>query len=122
MKEGEVVDFSKYYELAEDDYDFLLLLLNQTYLDYSNTVERYQVLVNERDLVNLTRLIHKIKPTLVMFELVALEAKIAHHKNVLLQNGHEDDINTLTNQIVADLEHVLVEISEKCLEIKSIIV
>jgi hypothetical protein len=119
MKIGGMVNFSKYYELADEDDDFLLLLLNQTYLDYSNTAERYLVLVKERDLVNLGRVIHKIKPTLVMFELNELESKIEHHKSVLFTNGPEDEINELTQQIVADLELVLVEISEKCLAIKS---
>lgn len=122
MKVGGMVNFYKYYELAEGDVDFLLLLLNQTYLDYSNTAERYLVLVKERDLLNLGRVIHKIKPTLVMLELIALEVKIDHHKILLHNHGSENEINALTQEIVSDLEFVMMEISAQCLAVKSKIV
>jgi CO dehydrogenase/acetyl-CoA synthase gamma subunit (corrinoid Fe-S protein) len=114
-----MVSFYKYYELADNDNEFLMQLLQQTLLDYQNACERYPELVKMRDIDNLGRLTHKIKPTMTLFGLNDLDLLITSHKTLLKDGASDEVLQPISAVILKNLETVVSEIEAKLTEIKS---
>jgi signal transduction histidine kinase/CheY-like chemotaxis protein/HAMP domain-containing protein len=115
-----LVNFDKYYELADSDNDFLIQLIQQTLLDFQTAVERYPILVAEKDHQNLSRLAHKIKPTMFLFKLFELESLISNHRELLQVDTSEKVLAEILNQIIGDFDLIIQEIENKLKFVKGL--
>lgn len=116
------VNFNKYHELAEGDNDFLLLLLQQTLIEFEIFKIKYPELVLLQDEISLGKLVHKVKPTLIMFELDEFLNDIQSNREQLKNSASDIDINNSMLKISASIDKIINELGNKILEIKILLV
>lgn len=112
-----IVSFAKYLELVEGDNDFLVQILSQTLSDYKQAIETLQKLYIENDTVSISRLAHKLKPSIqllginqisLMFStLIERMNKFDENSNLALQ-----DLFNFINQTIDEIATKIKETNE----------
>ncbi len=115
-----MVSFDKFIALADNDDEFLLQLLNQSLSDYVALNDQYHKLVKLRDTDKLSRIIHKIKSTMILLGLIELEATLKSHSAMLVNTTTDESIDEITVQISKSLNQVIAEIQFKIDEISTL--
>lgn len=112
-----IVSFAKYHELSDGDNEFLLSLLQQTLIEFQLFTQKYPELVELKDEQNLSRLVHKIKPTLVLLELDNLSREIQENRDILKSEQDINIQNALLSKIKIDLNLILKQLEDKIAEL-----
>lgn len=120
-KEQLLISFTKYEELSDGDNEFLLALLQQTLIEFQQFTQKYPELVELKDEQNLSRLVHKIKPTLILLELDSLSKEIQENRDMLKSSQDINALTTILGKIKIDLGLILKQLEDKIEEITKLI-
>lgn len=112
-----IVSFVKYIELSDDDNEFLLSLVQQTLIEFQVFKQKYPELIEIRDEQNLSSLVHKIKPTLILLDLTGLMNDIQENREMLKSGLDIVEIKPMLSKIIATLELIIKEIENKIEEL-----
>ena len=112
-----IVSFVKYIELSDDDNEFLLSLVQQTLIEFQVFKQKYPEFIEIRDEQNLSSLVHKIKPTLILLDLTGLMNDIQENREMLKSGLDIVEIKPMLSKIIATLELIIKEIENKIEEL-----
>jgi len=116
------ISTTKYEDMAEDDNEFLLSLLKQTFNDYIVYKQRYELVMKNGDVDMFGKLIHKMKPTIDMLGAAVLMQELRNQQDKMgdvsyLQSKEYEDSFKLSLDIFDQVNEVLSikirEITEK---------
>ena len=108
------VNFSKYDELADGDYEFMVQLLNQTILDFTDSKIKYLEAAHIQDESTMGKISHKITPSIKLFCLTEMENAIAAQRSIIKEGQYQivsEQFDALSTEIEKMFEKVIEEVS-----------
>ncbi len=100
---GNQINVQNYLDLADNDWDFLYKLIQQSNAGLAEFKENYQDALETADIEKLRDAIHKIKPTLIILEANKLLELLEEAKEILTEEK-QDPARTYINSALTNRE------------------
>lgn len=113
-----LLNFSRLKELYGDDNEYILDMMETFLTDALPDFSGFQALINTNDWVALSKLAHRLKPSLGMVGLTDLEKTMAEIENQARKQPEAESLQLLLNHVNAQLEIGVKEIKSEIEKLK----
>jgi PAS domain S-box-containing protein len=113
-----LLDVSRLKELYGDDNEYVLDMMETFLTDALPDFSGFQALINTNDWVTLSKLAHRLKPSLGMVGLTDLEKTMAEIENQARKQPEAESLQLLLNHVNAQLETGVKEIKREIEKLK----
>ncbi|RDB07043.1 PAS domain S-box protein [Runella aurantiaca] len=113
-----LLDFSRLKELYGDDNEYILDMMETFLTDALPDFSEFQALINTNDWVTLSKLAHRLKPSLGMVGLTDLEKTMAEIENQARKQPEAESLQLLLNHVNTQLETGVKEIKREIEKLK----
>ncbi|NBB20179.1 PAS domain S-box protein [Runella sp. CRIBMP] len=113
-----LLNFSRLKELYGDDNEYILDMMETFLTDALPDFSGFQALINTNDWVTLSKLAHRLKPSLGMVGLTDLEKTMAEIENQARKQPEAESLQLLLNHVNAQLEIGVKEIKSEIEKLK----
>lgn len=113
-----LLNFSRLKELYGDDNEYVLDMMETFLTDALPDFSEFQALINTKDWLTLSKLAHRLKPSLGMVGLTNLEKNMAEIENQARNQPEAESLQLLWDQVKAQLEIGVKEIKSEIEKLK----
>jgi translation elongation factor EF-G len=106
------VNFERIDEMAEGDADFRAELVSALFKSLSELKEKYLEGAELKDAEIISQIRHKVKPALELFEIKKLETIIKEGKDILHENGFNEDFMEHLDAFLDAVQDAIDQISQ----------
>lgn len=110
MLKNPPINFDRIDDMAEGDHEFKTELVFAIYSSLIELKEKYIEGANSKDEEIIQQIRHKIKPTLSMFDMEKLSTIVLSGKDLIAENGFNEDFSRHLDQFLNAVEETLEEV------------